>query len=313
MLRLVSIRRSLALLSTGTCLLVGAAGAGAAHAATGGGIQAHNNPAADCDRSAPRVSIDLSTFDACRANEGVGPLTLPANWNSLTPSQQQFVIIDLERVNRGLAPIVGLSASLSALAVGGADSDDDPAFPTGGFVGGGGIWAAAPSALQADYEWMYDDGNNGFDANVDCPSGGGSGCWLHRDIILWRGDGGPLVAGAAYLRQSRYGSYAFEVLSGYSTAGLTFTWAHEVHYFATAPGVEALGSAARKAAAKRKAAAARRAAAKHKVAVKRKPAAKRKPAVKRNPAAKRKPAAQAPKHHKRPVASGGPTITITIR
>jgi hypothetical protein len=292
MLRILS-TRSLAVLSAGVCLLVGTVGVGAAQAATAG-ILPPKNPAADCDRSAPHVSVTLSSLDACRADEGVGPLTLPANWNSLTPSQQQLVIIDIERVNRGLAPIVGLSASLSALAVGGAENDDDPAFPSGGFVGGGGIWAAAPSALQADYEWMYDDGNNGFDDNIDCSSGGGSSCWLHRNIILWRGDGGPLVAGAAYIRQSRYGSYAFEVLSGYSTAGLTFTWAHELHYFVTAPGVDPAGSAARKAAAKRKAAA-------------------RKAAGKRKVTTKRKPAVQAPKRHKRPAASGGPAITITIR
>lgn len=246
MLRFLSLRSALAVLSAGACLLAGAAGAGAAQAATAN-ILPPKNPAADCDRSAPpHVSVTVSSLDACRADEGVGPLTLPGNWNSLTPSQQQLVIIDIERVNRGLAPIVGLSASLSTLAVGGAETDDDPAFPHGGFAGGGGIWAAASSALEADYEWMYDDGNNGFDANVDCPAGGGSGCWLHRDIILWRGDGGPLVAGAAYLRQSRYGSYAFEVLSGYPTAGLTFTWAHELHYFAAAPAVEPVGSAARK-------------------------------------------------------------------
>jgi hypothetical protein len=240
MLRFLFTRRSFAVLSAGAYLLVGVSGAGAAQAATAG-ILPPKDPAADCDRSAPRVSVTLSSLDACRADEGVGPLTLPANWHSLTQSQQQLVIIDIERVNRGLAPIVGLSASLSALAVRGAETDNDPAFPSRGFVGGGGIWAAAPSALQADYEWMYDDGNNGFDANIDCRSGGRGSCWLHRNIILRRGDGGPLVAGAAYRRQSRYGSYTFEVLSGYSTAGLTFTWAHELHHFVTAPGVEPAG------------------------------------------------------------------------
>jgi hypothetical protein len=279
MLRSLFSRRSMAVLSAGACLLVGAGGAGAAQAA---GILPPKNPTADCDRSAPPANVELSSLDACRANEGIGTVTLPANWNSLTVSQQQLVIIDIERVNRGVAPIVGLSASLSALAGGGAETDNDPAFPSHGFEGGGGIWAAAPSVLEADYEWMYDDGTNGFNANVDCPSGGGSGCWLHRDIILWRGNGGPLVAGAAYLRQGQEGSYAFEVLSGYSTADLTFTWAHELRYFATKPGIAPLGSAARKAAAKRKAAAEKRAKAKQKSGP------------------------------KRSGASGGPTIKITI-
>lgn len=165
-------------------------------------------------------------------------MRLPGNWNSLTPSQQQLVIIDIERVNRGLAPIVGLSASLGKLAARGASDERDPAFPANGFSGGGGLWAASASVLGADYEWMYDDGLHGYDANLDCPARGGSSCWLHRDIILWHPHGGPLVAGAGYVRKAQYGSYAFEVLSGHSTAGLNFTWAHELRYFAVKPRIE---------------------------------------------------------------------------
>lgn len=196
--------------------------------------------------------LSLTNLNECRALEGVGPMVLPSNFSSLSAGDQQFVVIDLERVNRGLAPIVGLSASLNALAAKGAAVDDDPAYPTNGFVGAGALWAGASSPLGADYEWMYDDGPNGFDANADCPSSGGHYCWMHRDIILWKGTGGPLVAGAGASAGNGMGSYAFEVVSGYSTAGLTFTWAHELRYFAVKPGVEPVGKAAQAAARRRR-------------------------------------------------------------
>jgi hypothetical protein len=203
------------------------------------------NPSADCDRSSPRIgSLDLRRFDACRAKQGVGPLVLPRNWTTLTQSEQEFVLINLERVNRGIAPIVGLSSALNLLAATGAATSDDPAFPRHGMTGGGGLWGEASSPIGATYEWMYDDGPNGYDTNSDCPPDGGSGCWLHRDIILWNGRG-PLVAGAASDRGGDHGSYAFEVVSGYSTAGLSFTWAHELRSFVTKPGRETLGESAK--------------------------------------------------------------------
>lgn len=240
----LSLTRHLIALSAGACLLLGA-GAGAAQAATAG-ILPPRNPASDCDRSSTAsASWGLAGIDACRALEGVGPLTLPSNWNALTPVEQGFVLIDLERVNRGLPPIVGLSASLDQLASAGAASGDDPSFPSGGFIGGGAVWAGAGSVLAADYMWMYDDGPNGLDTNLACPSAGASGCWGHRDIILWNRDGGPLVAGGGHASGSDGGSYAYLVLAGYSTSDLTFTWAGELSHFKVKPGVERTGKVAR--------------------------------------------------------------------
>ena len=216
----------------------GAFGAGSAMASTAG-ILPPANPSADCDSSGSSVQFTLAALNVCRAKEGVGPLTLPSNWTSLTSSQQIFVLADLERVNRGLAPVVGLSASLDRLASAGAGAGDDPSFPSGGFVGGGGVWFSGGSSLASDYAWMYDDGPNGFDINADCPSTGGTDCWLHRDIVLWKGTGGALVAGAGVDGNS----YAMEILSGYTTSDLVFTWAHELKYFATKPGVERVPTA----------------------------------------------------------------------
>ncbi len=203
------------------------------------------NPAADCDRSAPASgSWGVANIDACRASEGLRPLVLPSNFATLTPVQQGFVLINLERVNRGLAPIVGLSATLNGLAAQGAASDSDPSFPSGAFLGGGAIWAAASSIVAADYMWMYDDGPNGFDTNLACPAAGGPGCWEHRDIILWNRTPAPLVAGGGYASTGGVGSFAYLILSGYSTAQLTFTWRSELPYFAVKPTLATRGASA---------------------------------------------------------------------
>jgi hypothetical protein len=239
-------RLRLAALGACACLFLGIAGASAAQAATSTGVISPKNPSSDCDRSSSDVgSLDRQSFNACRAKEGVGPLVLPHNWGTLTQSEQEFVLIDLERVNRGLAPIVGLSSALNVLAATGAATNDDPAFPSHGMTGGGGLWGEASSPLGATYEWMYDDGPNGYNTNLDCPPGGGSGCWMHRDIILWKGGRARLVAGSASAGAGNHGSYAFEVVSGYSTAGLSFTWAHELRDFASKPEREPLGETAK--------------------------------------------------------------------
>lgn len=219
------------------CIVLGAASADAATV----GILPPRNPAADCDAAGLSPWFTLRGLDACRAREGVGPLVLPSNWSALSDGEQLFVLADLERVNRGLAPIVGLSPALNALATAGAQNGTDPPFPNGGYSGGGGLWFGGGSTVAADYAWMYDDGQNGLDINSACADSGGSLCWLHRDITLWKGARGALVAGAG----AANGSQALEVLSGYSTSGLSFTWAHELRYFSKAPGVEPLQPAAR--------------------------------------------------------------------
>jgi hypothetical protein len=53
-------------------------------------------------------------------------LSLPA-YAKLTPAQQLFVVVNLERTERGLAPAVVLSSSLNAIAQGGARAGRDPA------------------------------------------------------------------------------------------------------------------------------------------------------------------------------------------
>lgn len=232
-----SVNRHLAVLCAGACLLL-TAGAGAAQAATVG-VVPPRNPASDCNAAG---GTGISAIDACRATEGIGPLKLPSNWGSLTAVQQGFVLIELERVNRGLPAIVGLSAPLDGLTSSAAANGSDPSFPAGA-VSGGGIWAGAYSVFGADYMWMYADGPGGN--NLDCSSGGGSGCWGHRDIILWDRTPAPLVSGGGFATAGGTDSFAYLVLSGYSTANLSFSWSSELKYFASKPGPEPLGKPAR--------------------------------------------------------------------
>jgi len=91
-------------------------------------------------------------------------LSLPA-YAKLRPSQQLFVVVNLERTERGLAPAVVLSKSLNAIAQGGARAGRDPAMKSvPGRLHGGGrtVYASANRAggwvnpLGADYAWMYD-------------------------------------------------------------------------------------------------------------------------------------------------------------
>jgi hypothetical protein len=167
--------------------------------------------------SAACEQAEVAAIDSARAQEGVGPIYLPSDYDSLTRDEQLLVVIDLERVGRGLPPVAGIVASLDAVAQRGtavagapAGSYEDPQFPAGfrvahhtafawrctqdgggGFVcNGSGEPGAAIAAggdinpLDADYGWMYNDGPGG--SNADCRTPSAKGCWGHRDNILGR-------------------------------------------------------------------------------------------------------------------------------
>lgn len=234
---------ALAALVALACAAVAAASASAI-----GDVPPHN-PARNCDaRAVNALTVTIRSVDRCRAREKVGRLKLPSNYRRLTVPQQLLVVIDLERVNRGLAPIVGLSATLDAVAQQGADNETDPSFPEGSYNAAGSVWAYAWSIMGADLGWMYDDGWGRSVTNLACSSAHSRGCWAHRDIILMRGHSG-LVAGGGAIKvpSGRRGvppahSYAFEILAGYSRRHLTFTWARELRYFKVKPSVEPLKS-----------------------------------------------------------------------
>jgi hypothetical protein len=139
----------------------------------------------------------VSAIDAARASEDVGPMTLPVGYDQLPPTVQALVVSNLERTDRGLTPVAGLSSSLDALAQKGAQNNTDPPFPNPFYgTGGGSNWASTSSVLLADFLFMYDDGPGTGGINVDCTTSNPSGCWGHRDNILGNFDQ-PLLMGAA--------------------------------------------------------------------------------------------------------------------
>lgn len=192
-----------------------------------GGVQPDSSPAC--------VTSDLVQIDAVRATEGVGPMYLPANYAKLSGGEQQFVVIDLERVDRGIRPVAGMTAAICELAAAGAQACTDPGFSPSGLSWGGSIWAAGfPSTLEVDFAWMYDDGP-GSD-NIACTSPTAAGCWEHRQIILADPAGPALVAGAADAFGNTVTQYAAELQQ--PTGGqpvLLYSWAAAVAAGAGSP------------------------------------------------------------------------------
>ena len=141
------------------------------------------------------TSAVLAGVDAARAREGVRPIRLPADWATRSATQQLFLVADLERVDRGLVPAAGLARSLNRRAWAGARANTDPSLEPMNGNWAGSNWAGGfGSVLEADFEWMYDDGPGS--PNIDCAAAGQSGCWGHRDNILAPYQA-PLAMGAA--------------------------------------------------------------------------------------------------------------------
>lgn len=149
------------------------------------------------DSEAPCLASVLAALNNARAAEGVKPMVLPAGFGDSTVPQQILVAVNLEREDRGLAPFTGLVDALNTNAQKGADTANDPPDPGSRYDVVDTEWAGGSSnGLDAVYGWMYDDGIGS--GNLDCPSGGGSGCWGHRHGILDNfGSVGTLVMGAA--------------------------------------------------------------------------------------------------------------------
>jgi hypothetical protein len=151
------------------------------------------------------INSTVLAIDNARADEGIGPMELPTDFAELTPSEQLFVMVDCERVDRGLTPIAGELTSLDQVAGTAAQDQSDPSVPPDGIADLAvaawvGNWASTESEGDALYEWMYDDGLGSI--NIDCTAADESGCWIHRDNILGfqndiDGFGGSLSFGGA--------------------------------------------------------------------------------------------------------------------
>jgi hypothetical protein len=173
----------------------------------------------------------LGDINSARAAEGVAPMVLPSNWNSLSVPQQLLVVGNLERVPRGLVPAGGLSASLNTVATVAAAANLDPNPSTFNGTVMAANWAGGyGSPLLVDFLWMYDDGLGS--PNIDCNSATDPGCWGHRDNILYPFDP-PVAMGAADLSTPFFGPSMTELFvggdwateAGAADALLSPTWA----------------------------------------------------------------------------------------
>ena len=199
------------------------------------GIVPPDNPAVNCTPAIamgrggqPTKASVLKAIDLCRREEHVGPMVLPSNWSQLTPAQQMFVAVDLERVDRGEQPIAGLNGQLDAAARVGARKGTDP---TGGTLGAwGAVWGGWQNALANVEAMMYDDGPHSN--NLACTATYNYGCWGHRDNFLAHAQGHEMVAGASCAA----GGCAMLIV--WESAPVWFSWANEVHHFARPPAEE---------------------------------------------------------------------------
>ncbi len=124
-------------------------------------------------------------------------MVLPVGFAQMTVPEQLFAAVNLERVDRHLPPLAGLTTELDANAQRGADDADDPPDPGRGYALDDAEWAGGSSnGLDAVYGWMYEDGYDS--GNLDCVHRGASGCWGHRKGLLDDfGTGTNVVMGAA--------------------------------------------------------------------------------------------------------------------
>jgi len=195
----------------------------------------------------------IAAIDHARALEGLGPLWLPADFLDLAAAEQLVILIDEERVARGLAPAVGVSPQLSTLAAEGAAANTDP--PLAPLANGGGpwvvgayaTWAADYSSAGSVYDWLYDDGWGGSPAtttNITCTGPDAPGCWSHRANLLASAPAGDVpVLGVASQPESAQSADAglesdaivlsFVPEGDLASLQLTWTW----------PGIEGTGAA----------------------------------------------------------------------
>jgi hypothetical protein len=177
------------------------------------GVKGRNNP--QC------ITLVVEAIEHARSHEHMTKraLILPNNYRYLSVAKQTFVITNLERVDRGLRPYTGLTASLNHVSQIAAALKADPTIGTSllhtlGIGTWGSIWAEDLGPLAADYDWMYNDGYAGASGiNVACRTPGAAGCWGHRHNILYPFKGfSVLSAGAGTAKPA--GASIAEILTG---------------------------------------------------------------------------------------------------
>jgi hypothetical protein len=235
--------------STGTCV-----------DASGGGLSCQSPCYPDghfrYNASKNCTEVLLAAVNQAQTAEHLDDFTLPSNYFGLSPTKQLFVLVNLERVSRGVPPIVGLSPYLDSSATRAAERAEDPGFqssygpvrlwvpPGGGTYAYAGTWAGGSvNAVAAVFGWLYDDGWSGRKAtwNYDCTSPTASGCWGHRDQLLGESTGTrctDCVAGSGYASpggRNWQESYTFLLVRPVEfPTPLDFTWDGDVVPYLTA-------------------------------------------------------------------------------
>jgi hypothetical protein len=170
-------------------------------------------------------------LDKARSRVHLPPYALPANFPSLPPPRQLFILVNLDRVAYGLTPFPGMTAQLDhdALVSGVWRADDPhPSHTTGltaWWPGWAGAFYNAPMAYEA---WVWDDGLGS--TNPRCTPRDHSRCWGHRHSVLWR-YGSRLAMGAAAGRDSKHRrGYAYLFVGGNARYKpvYTYTWKQAV-------------------------------------------------------------------------------------
>ncbi len=209
--------------------------ASAAAADWGGQDPPHNTPVkvlpSSC-KSAPTakecVNAVVWYLDKARSRVHLPPYALPANFVSLSPARQIFILVNLDRIQYGLLPITGMTAALNhdALVSGVLRGDDPYPSHTAGlniwWPGWAGGFYNAPMAYEG---WVWDDSLGS--GNPRCTPTDHSRCWGHRHSVLWKY--GPVLAmGAAASSHRRSYAYLFVgANAGYDPA-YTYTWKQAV-------------------------------------------------------------------------------------
>jgi hypothetical protein len=182
----------------------------------------------------PCIDAGVYFLDKARKRVGLQPYALPADFASISPPRQFFILVNLDRVQYGLPPIPGMTAALShdALVSGVWAADDPhPSSSTGltaWWPGWAGAFYNAPMAYEVA---VWDDGLGS--TNPRCTPSDHSRCWGHRHSVLWKwGSGSVLGMGAATGRDSRHHSrgYAWIFVGGNSSYApkYTYTWKEAV-------------------------------------------------------------------------------------
>jgi hypothetical protein len=177
--------------------------------------------------------IDAAVYylDKARSRVHLPPYALPANFPSLPPPKQLFILVNLDRIQYGLPPILGMTPQLDhdALVSGIWPGDDPhPSHTTGLKVWWPG-WAGAFHNAPMAYEtWVWNDGLGA--TNPRCTRSDHSRCWGHRHSVLWRYGSNAAMGAAAGSDSHHHRGYTYLFVGGNATykPHYNYTWKQAV-------------------------------------------------------------------------------------